>query len=175
MERWSVLMALEVAVEIDLDIEVDAPPLIDVTAGEPGQVVVLVANPGIPGVPGATGPAGATVQLIAAEALGGHRLVTVNSDGELTYVSCLNGPDAYKPVWMTTAAWNSGDLVTVEADGLVAEPSWSWTPGGSIYLGDNGLPTQTIPGGALFVLVVGEVVNPTTISFRPGTPIILST
>lgn len=112
------------------------------------------------------------MQRTTAAALSGHRVVTPLNDGTVNYADATNPAHAARPVWLTTGAWNSGVLATLTAAGVVSEPSWSWTPGQPIYLGTNGALTQTQAPGAAFVLIVAEVIDATTIEFRPQVPII---
>lgn len=109
---------------------------------------------------------------IAAQTLGGHRLVTANDDGTVRYADASDLDDCLRPIWLTTAAWLEGALTTLTVQGIVIEPTWNWIPGQLIWLGTNGQLTQTIPPAAAFVRRVAEVIEPTIISFRPEQPIV---
>lgn len=114
---------------------------------------------------------------VASAALGGHRLVVPRNDSKIEYASNEELTQRDRPIWLTTAAVVQDAVVTVQAYGAYTEPTWAWTPGGTLYLGVNGLMTQTAPtalDGALFSLQVGVALAPTMIFFDPKSPISLS-
>lgn len=133
------------------------------------HAVILVPQPGGQGPPGQPG---GSVARITAAALSGHRVVTPLNNGTVNYADATNAAHAARPMWLTTGAWNLGDLATLTTAGPVTEPSWNWTPGQPIYLGTAGALTQTPTPGAAFMLIVAEVIDATTIEFRPQVPII---
>lgn len=134
-----------------------------------GSAVILVP---LPGGQGPAGQPGGSVQRITAAVLSGHRVVAPLDDGTVGYADATNLSQLSRPMWLTTAAWNQGDLATLVSDGPVTEPSWNWTPGTPIYLGSNGQLSQTEAPDAAFTLIVAEVIDATTISFRPQVPIV---
>lgn len=138
-----------------------------------GPDAIAVPVPGPPGPPG-TGGGGSVVQAMTAHALGGHRLVTTTDAGLVEYADATNPAHQNRPVWITTAAWLAGVTATLTAAGLVTEPSWSWTPGLPILLGTNGLPTQALPAGAVFLRRVALPTRPDTIFFGPNQPVTLT-
>jgi len=116
--------------------------------------------------PGYLAQAAGQVQLtaIAATALSGHRAVTPLPDGTLEYASNAVAAHLHAPLWITRGAVIAGDLVTVLAYGALTESSWAWTPGVPLFLGTNGLLTQTSPvaPAALFSAQVGTATGPTS-------------
>jgi hypothetical protein len=160
-------MALDVTTPHAFSIR--AVPTQSVPVNTTPQAVILVP---VPGGPGPAGQPGGTVQRVTAAALSGHRVVTPLNDGTVDYADATNTAHAARPMWLTTSAWLQGATATLTAAGPVAEPTWSWTPGQPIYLGANGALTQTPIPGAAFVLIVAEVIDATTIEFRPQVPII---
>jgi hypothetical protein len=133
------------------------------------SIQVTVSRSGAQGPPGPPGVSGGgMVQLVTSTALSGHRLVVPRDDGKAEYADCATAAHISRPVWLTTGAWDSGVTATLVAQGIVTEPTWSWTPGQPIWLGLNGVLTQTIPGGALFIRRVAEVIDATTIEFSVG-------
>lgn len=108
---------------------------------------------------------------VAAIALSGHRAVTPQANGQLTYASNDNAAHVAVPLWITSGAASVGASVEVLLTGLMIEPSWSWTPGGPVYLGTNGQLTQTPPTapGAVFIAQVGTATSPTSL-FVDRTP-----
>lgn len=119
------------------------------------QVIYLPGNEGPPGPAG-----GSSVTLVAGATLSGHRVVTKASNGTAVYADNLTV--GAEPLWLTLGAALSGADVDAQSSGVVDEPSWSWTPG-PIYLGSNGLLTQTLPGAPAFLCQVGYATSPTSI------------
>lgn len=101
----------------------------------------------------------------ASSPLGGHRVVMNAIDGRLAYASNDIAQSAYTILGITLGAATENALVEVQSFGLLAEPSWAWTPNLPIYLGTNGLLTQTMPTAptALFSLVLGFAISATSI------------
>jgi len=66
---------------------------------------------------------------------------------------------------------SSGETVTF---GSITNPSWTWTPEQSLYLGSNGdvVTTSTI-NGAVFSLKLGYAISATKAFIKIGTPIVL--
>jgi len=60
-----------------------------------------------------------------------------------------------------------GQSATVLAYGLLTESSWAWTPNVPLFLGADGLLTQTPPvaPGALFLAQVGTATGATAAFF----------
>lgn len=98
------------------------------------------------------------INVVTAVAIGGHRLVVLNSDGNAIYADSHNLTHAHKVLGITTGAASAGDTVTVQITGVLSEPSWTWTLDEPIWLGTNGILTQTPPeptNGDVFSLIVG--------------------
>lgn len=123
---------------------------------------------------GPAGPAGgaSTLTLTAPGAIGGHRAVVPNGDGTLAYADSQNPAHFGKVVGFTLNAGSVGDPVSVAVSGEVTEPSWAWVPG-EVYLGSNGLLTQTAPTTG-FVQVMGIATTPTRMVVGLRAPILLS-
>jgi hypothetical protein len=66
---------------------------------------------------------------------------------------------------------NAGETVTF---GAITNPSWTWTPEQSLYLGSNGaiVTTSTIDGAA-FSLKIGYAISSTKAFIKIGTPVVL--
>lgn len=130
-----------------------------------GNIKGPQGDPGPPGPPGAAGSGAVFATANAATALSGHRVVTPRADGTLEYAS--NDIPAFiaAPLWVTTAAASSGAPVDALMYGPVTEPSWNWTPGAPVYLGVNGVLTQTPPvaPAASFLAQVGVATSPTSL------------
>lgn len=112
---------------------------------------------------------GDTIQLTTASPIGGHRIVYA-SGGVALLADAGNVAHAGKVVGMTPAAVSAG-VVTVVIGNAITEPSWNWTPG-PVYLGSNGLPTQTRPTVG-FLQEIGVALEPTRLVVDLKPPIIL--
>lgn len=136
--------------------------------------IIAVAEQGPPGPQGVPGPTGGSaLQYIAAEALGGHRVVVLNDFERAIYATNLDSMHAVKVLGITLGAADFGDLVTVQTGGEITEPSWSWTLGQPIYLGDNGQLTQAYPAAG-FALIVAFPISATKIMLRIREPIVIN-
>lgn len=126
------------------------------------------------GFPGPPGPAGQSDAIeftrIAATAVSGHRVVSPLADGTIAYISNNGQPTSI--AWVTTHAALAGEPVSLIVLGAVSEPSWSWTPGEIVWLGMDGMLTQTTPVSGRYLLRVGYAESPTTLFVNPGTPIV---
>lgn len=124
----------------------------------------------VPGPPGSG--ATITVDAIAGETLSGHRVVTLHSDGRAYYASNDDITDATRQAWLTLGAALEAAHATLLPLGLVTEPSWNWSDD-PVFLGTNGVLTQTPPVAPAFMLQVGQPTGPTTLMVNPRTPIAL--
>lgn len=130
------------------------------------------------GPPGAQGPAGpsggSALSVVAASSIGGHRVVVLNTAGEPEYADNTNSSHTNKILGITLNAGNSGDTLSVVRSGEVVEPTWSWTPNLPVFLGVNGLLTQTVPSTpAVFSQVIGFPTNATTLFVHLREPLLL--
>ena len=75
-------------------------------------------------------------------------------------------------VGITQHAIMPGATGDVQVDGVMTEPSWSWSHG-PIFLGNNGNLTQTPPTTG-FLLRLGRAVTATSILIGVQEPVILS-
>lgn len=128
-------------------------------------VTVGIQGPqGIQGLKGDKGDAAADPEFTAGEALSGHRMVVLNASEQAVYASNDNLSHAEKVFGMTVGAASSGAAVTVRRFGELTEPSWNWTLNTPIFLGVNGLLTQTKPSApGSFVLQVAFPMTPTKV------------
>lgn len=159
-----------------------APPPVPTLTVIPPQVttlpvLVVQGPPGPPGPQGSGGGSGSQVLLtvLAAITLSGHRVVTPLPDGTVTYADNTTAAHLHAALWVTMGAAATGTSVDVLLYGVVTEPSWSWLPG-PLYLGANGLLTQTPPStpSALFLTPLGAATSPTSVCFDPQTSISLA-
>lgn len=116
----------------------------------------IIAGLNLEGPPGPQGPPGNALMVVAAEPLGGHRVVTASG--------FLCGPEnANAAVGITKTASVTGDTSEVVVQGIMEEASWSWTPEAPIFVGSAGVLTQTTPSSGL-IRRVGWATSPTTIN-----------
>ena len=109
---------------------------------------------------GLPGPAGTGTVFYATgdQAIGGHRVVRATTTG-VDYADQSVESHQGKVVGITASAFAAGELVKVYTAGEVIESTWTWTPG-PVYLGTNGLLTQTVPTSG-FIQQVGVAHEPT--------------
>lgn len=140
----------------------------------PIDLNITVLGIGEPGPIGPAGPAGSggsqNMAALAAQALGGHRALAFVSATSVDYldpsVSCFSFAG------ISTGAAESGSSITIQAFGVMTEPSWTWTAGNPVYAAANGTLTQTVPlSGFLFML--GVALSATTLLIDPQPPIAL--
>jgi hypothetical protein len=107
--------------------------------------------------------------MVAGETLSGHRAV-VSENGLAVYAEPLE-TNYFKSIGLTLGAAIEGSIVTVQAMGLITEPSWNWDTGAAIWLSQNGVLTQSVPTTGL-QWRLGTAVSATTILWAPeGRPI----
>jgi len=149
---------------------VESAPL-TVSIDQPARVTVTMADRGPTGPQGPPGTIG--IELVADIPLGGHRLIATDGNDGVRYADCTQPEDAHALIGMTLTAAIAGDTVSVQRYGVIEEPSWNWTPGLPVYLGHAGVPTQTLPGDAVFAQVVGFPTTPTRLFLAPREPVFL--
>lgn len=125
----------------------------------------------LPGDREAIESASQLVASVAGEDLSGHRMVRIES-GSAWYASNADQSHAGKVAGITTGAAVATDPVSVQTQGLMTEPSWSWTPG-PVYLGADGALTQTPPTSG-FLLIVGRAIDTTKLLIGIQTPVLRS-
>lgn len=99
--------------------------------------------------------------LTAGMSISALRCITTNSSGEAVYAT----PDTLANavvIGISTTAGSAGDTITVKTTGELSDASWSWTKG-AIYLGANGVLTQTAPSGGAIVVHVAKAITATKI------------
>lgn len=97
-----------------------------------------------------------------------YKLVALNANGETILASALEISQVDKILGVLD------DVSETVTFGGITNPSWSWTPEQSLYLGSNGaiVTTSTIDGAA-FSLKVGYAISATKAFIKIGTPIVL--
>ncbi len=108
--------------------------------------------------------------LVAAEILGGHRLVSTDAAGKAHYTDITVAADVAALTGMTTGAAVAGASATVRTAGQIVEPSWAWTPGLPVFCGANAIPTQVCPATGHLV-IIGVALSATALLLRIEKPI----
>jgi hypothetical protein len=99
--------------------------------------------------------------LTAGATLGGQRVVTLNSQGELIHADHANANHAGRICGLTLTSALPGSLVTVRSFGLLEDPSWHWdTSRPRLFLYSNGTITQSVPASG-FLCVLGFCLSET--------------
>lgn len=137
-----------------------------VTQCEQSGVVESIAI-GPQGAPGGVG-----YWLKAAVAIGGHRAIAVDQNGLAVYGDCRDIGQVKRVIGISLNAADEGGMVRVIREGEISEASWDWDSGKVIYLGENGVLTQSAPNVG-FSLIVGFPVGAQKIIVSIGEPIIL--
>lgn len=164
----------------DIEVQAQAGAIINVTVQEDeGPIITIEQVPEISvtvdgayqgGSAAQSGSAAQTVQKIAGANLSGHRIVATVSSSEVDYASASDPTTMHRIVGMTTGAALLGDTVTVLLSGHVIESSWNWDLSLPVYLGENGLLTQSAPASG-YILQVGRPASPTEMIFEIQLPI----
>lgn len=114
---------------------------------------------------GGGGSGSAQFTAIAGEALSGHRAVYVGDDGQAYYAS--NGSaNSTRTAGITTGAASLGATATIRPEGIVTEPSWTWSGSGPVWLGSSGNLTQTPPASG-YLVQIGVPIGPTSLLVQP--------
>jgi len=97
-----------------------------------------------------------------------YKVVALNVSANTVLASALDIAQVDKVLGVLDV---SGETVTF---GSITNPSWTWTPEQSLYLGSNGdvVTTSTI-NGAAFSLRLGYAISATKAFIKIGTPIVL--
>lgn len=146
-----------------------------VVTEQESSTVILAGQIGPPGPAGPQGESGgATVTGIAAGSIGGGRVVAFSETGKITYASCDSLFDASVVLGITNSAAIANDPIYITRSGEITDSSWNWIPKQPIYLGINGVLTQTLPPTAKFSLVVAIPATTTKIFVTIREPIVLA-
>ena len=145
--------------------------------GVPGQIPVRSNNVDHPleltwaDLPGVVVPTTYT----AGVNLSGQRVVVLDESRNAIYADNTVASHALTIFGLTKGAALLGEQVEILRNVEVTEPTWNWMSGMPIYLGTNGLMTQTAPTSpALFSLCVGFATATNRMLIQIGSPIFLA-
>lgn len=158
-----------VTTEVSTPVVIESPSIDVVTIGDEDHIVdqvrdIQIVTVGEVGPQGSQGdPGGATgVTKTAGVSLSGHRAVVLNSSSEAIYADSSVLTHRDKVLGITTGAASAGADATILTYGELVEPSWAWTLDEPVFLGLNGLLTQTVPTSG-FVQRVGFPTSATSL------------
>lgn len=90
------------------------------------------------------------------------------------YASNDNPAHGDDTVGMTLGAALANDSLEVQYRGVVTHTGWAWTPGAPVFLGRDGMPTQTAAAaGDVFVQLIGFAETPTSLHLQIDSSIYL--
>lgn len=115
---------------------------------------------------GPPGPPGDSAAFIAAEDIGGHRVVSVDDAGLAIYASASNA-SARTVQGLSENAAIVGDLVQMVTTGVADYPPGGLVAHEPIFLGENGLMTTTAPTSG-WLRQVGVALTSTTMAVEIG-------
>lgn len=87
---------------------------------------------------------GPKIERTTAAAVGGHRAIALVNNFAV-HADQANAAHNGLCVGISTQAAAAGGTVAVQVFGPMAEPGWVWTPNQPIYVGGDGVLTQTPP------------------------------
>ena len=97
-----------------------------------------------------------------------HKLVVLNNNAQTIPATVLDVNHSNRVVGILDA---NDEVVTF---GAITNPSWTWTPEQSLYLGSNGnIATTSTIDGAAFSLKIGYAISSTIAFIKIGTPVVL--
>lgn len=124
----------------------------------------VVGTQGIPGMQ-------QYLTVLAGENLGGNRVVYI-ADGRAFYADSDNLTCSNASVGITNGAAVLDDIINIQTSGYMQEPSWKWSTNLPLFLGVNGLLTQTMPTTG-FSQIIGIVTSSIEIIIQIQPSIIL--
>ena len=106
-------------------------------------------------------PAVIDTTLIASTSISALRCITTDGSGQAKYAT----PDTLANavvIGVSTTSGTAGQNITIKTSGQLTDASWNWTKG-SVYLGANGVLTQTPASGGDIIVHVARAITATTI------------
>jgi hypothetical protein len=113
------------------------------------------------------------VTYVAGTALSGHRVVVIHPDNKAYYADHDIMDDVPRVMGITTQAASENNPIGILVFGEMIEPSWNWQEGKAIFLGSNGVLTQTPPTTG-FLMEVAFAVTPQKIMVEIKPAIVLA-
>ena len=130
---------------------------------------------GVPLLAGANATTtGMTAEMLAGGTIGALDAVCIHSVTQEVVIANASVVATARAIGFAPAAITDTETGTILLQGTVRDDTWTWTPGGAIYLSETGgSVTQTVPttSGA-FVQVVGVALSPVVMYFNPSMDVI---
>jgi len=135
--------------------------------------IVTLGEQGPPGPPGSNGEATTYISKQANANISGGFVVQIVGTNLVDYADKDDSSSMNNVLGITTNAAIQGSQVNVQVGGELVEPTWSWTVGMPIYLGNAGQLTQTVPTTG-FLLQVAIPTSSTSLIVGAKQPILLT-
>jgi hypothetical protein len=100
-------------------------------------------------------PGSGTFQMTAGAGGVSALRVIVAENGVARYPNINDTDDAGRVIGVSFTAAAEGGVLTVQPDGVINEPLWTWSPG-PVWCGANGVLTQTQPASPAWLMEVGR-------------------
>lgn len=134
------------------------------------QVVLASGQQGPPGIPGPAG--GQVLQRTAGQDTSALVVVYEDLFGAVWPADPDVETDVLALLGVTVSAAQGGQPINVQRLGVIDDASWSFAPGGRVYLAGQGRLTQEPPQAGYDVLI-GTAVSPTRLLLNIQDPIAL--
>lgn len=118
------------------------------------QVIINLEGDLVPVTP-------SNITMTAGTNLSALRAVTTDINGNAVYASNATPSDSIV-IGITATSANAGSLVTILDAGFITDGFWNWVKG-PVFLGTNGMLTQTPPTGGATVVHLGRAVSTNTL------------
>lgn len=113
-----------------------------------------------------------TADLVAGIPISALRMVTLNESNQLIYADSTILAHAFKLIGISLEALTTGQSTQILTDGSWSDGSWNWDTSKPIWLGVDGVLTQTPPNTG-FIVQVAIATTATSIDFEIQEPVIL--
>ena len=150
----------------ELVVVIDSQDDITVSLEQVDQIEVVIAGEG------GWSTATTTFDVVAAVAIGGHRIVAADSTGKGIYADKDVLSTLQHILGISVGAAAQGDSVTILPNGIMSEPSWTLNMGLPVFLGNTGQLTQVAPTSGS-ILQVGVAVAATRLYVDIKIPIVI--
>jgi len=157
---------IDVAIENNFDIELGAsqgemtlvPQDIDVELGAQEIAVEMGAqdiNVEITGVTVPTGTVSNSAIFEAGQTISALRVIRISALGKAIYASSAVALDISTAIGVSITSAITGNNVMIVTNGEIEDLTWNWIPSAPIFLGVDGVLTQTPPTSG-FLQIVGN-------------------
>lgn len=137
--------------------------------------ILYASEQGPVGPEGKPGPAAGTAFTRPAAAnVSGGKAVTLNAAGQVLHANGANAAMAHSVAGISLNGGAAGaDITIITTGGEIEESVWNWQANKPVFLGADGVLTQTAPTSG-YLLVVGVAVGPTRMLVKVQQPIFIA-